>query len=371
MPISQSGSFFSKRPWLISLLCIFILSVWLGLGVLKAEENQSTAPSDEPAPLARVVYQTFNAQQVEKKIDLYGRTAPDRTAKLGAEIAGKITKLNVRKGDSVKAGQSIAQIDLGDLQIRLERAQAMLNVRQQEFNASKSLKSKGLQGEVAYSTAAANLTEAKAMVSAAKLALRNTSVKAPFTGIVDHLYIELGDFVSVGDPVATLIDLETLIIEADVSERHIQQLVTSQPSQIRFISGDEVTGKLRYISRVSSESTNTFPIEIEVPNPNQRIPAGVSAEVELALDEQLAIKITPAMLALDESGNLGVKTLKENRVAFIPIQLVKAEQDGVWLTGLGKQVDIIVLGQGFVRDGDSVEAISVEQANQIAQQQEQ
>ncbi|MGR5457029.1 HlyD family efflux transporter periplasmic adaptor subunit, partial [Vibrio alfacsensis] len=86
-----------------------------------------------------------------------------------------------------------------------------LNVRQQEFNASKSLKSKGLQGEVAYSTAAANLTEAKAMVSAAKLALRNTSVKAPFTGIVDHLYIELGGFVSVGDPVATLIDLETLI----------------------------------------------------------------------------------------------------------------------------------------------------------------
>ncbi len=113
--------------------------------MLKAEEPQPSAPSDTAAPLARVVFQTFHAQKVEKKIDLYGRTAPDRTAKLGAEIAGKIIKLNVRKGDSVKAGQSIAQIDLGDLQIRLERAQAMLNVRQQEFNASKSLKSKGFK----------------------------------------------------------------------------------------------------------------------------------------------------------------------------------------------------------------------------------
>ncbi|MBY6198623.1 efflux RND transporter periplasmic adaptor subunit [Vibrio hangzhouensis] len=371
MPTTSSGSFLSRRPWLISLFCVVALSVWLGLGVLKAEEDSSQSSSSETVPLARVVYQTFDAEQIEKKIDLYGRTAPDRTAKLGAEIAGKIIKLDVRKGDAVKAGQAIAQIDKGDLQIQLERAQAMYNVRLQEFNASKSLKSRGLQGEVAYSTAAANLTEAKAMVSAAKLALRNTTVKAPFAGIVDHLFIELGDFVGVGDPVATLIDLDTLVIEADVSERHIQQLKLNQSSRIRFISGDTVDGTLRYISRVSSIATNTFPIEIEVPNPNQHIPAGVSAEVELALDEQLAIKITPAMLALDESGNLGVKVLNENRVDFIPIQLVKAEQDGVWLTGLGERVDIIVLGQGFVRDGDEVEAISVDQANKIAEQQSQ
>ncbi len=369
MPTTQRGNFLSKRPWLISLVCVVALSTWLGLGVLKAEEAPSQK-KEQIIPLARVVYQEFSAEKIDKKIDLYGRTAPDRTARLGAEIAGKIIKLNVEKGDEVKQGQAIAQIDKGDLNIQLERAQAMLNVRQQEFNASKSLKSRGLQGEVAYSTAAANLTEAKAMVSAAKLALRNTTVTAPFTGIVDNLSIELGDFVGVGDPVATLIDLDTLVIEADVSERHIQKLTPNQTSTIRFVGGEEVTGTLRYISRVSSVSTNTFPIEIAVPNPNQRIPAGVSAEVELALDEQLAIKITPAMLALDEIGNLGVKTLKDNYVDFVPIQLVKAEQDGVWLTGLGTKSDIIVLGQGFVRHGDQVEAISVAEANQIAEQQQ-
>ncbi|MCW8345205.1 efflux RND transporter periplasmic adaptor subunit [Vibrio sp. ZSDZ65] len=367
MPTMQPGRFFSKRPWLISLLFILGLAVWLGLGALRAEEsNPSTSP--EVTPLARVVFQSFVAESIDKKIELYGRTAPDRTAKLGAEIAGKIIGLSVRKGDRVKAGQAIAQIDKGDLAIQLERAQAMLNVRQQEFNASKSLKSRGLQGEVAYSTAAANYTEAKAMVSAAKLALRNTIVKAPFTGIVDQIDIELGDFVSIGDPVAMMIDLNVLVIEADVSERHIQNLSVNQPATVRFIDGTPVTGKLRYISRVSSSTTNTFPIEIEVPNPKQKISAGVSAEVELALEKNIAIKITPTMLALDERGNLGVKTLQSNKVAFVPIQLVKAEQDGVWLTGLGDRVDIIVLGQGFVRDGDAVEAISVEQANQVADQ---
>ena len=69
------------------------------------------------------------------------------------------------------------------------------------------------------------------------------------------------------------------------------------------------------------------------------------------------MKVTPAMLALDESGNLGVKTLDEDLVEFIPVQLVKAEQDGVWLTGLGEKVRIITIGQGFVRNGDKVIAI--------------
>jgi len=83
----------------------------------------------------------------------------------------------------------------------------------------------------------------------------------------------------------------------------------------------------------------------------------VSTEVALNLSQTPAIKITPAMLALDSDGNLGVKILKSNHVQFVPIDLVKAEQDGVWLAGLGDSADIITVGQGFVRDGDAVIAV--------------
>ncbi len=122
------------------------------------------------------------------------------------------------------------------------------------------------------------------------------------------------------------------------------------------------------MSRISSASTNTFPIEIEIDNSDGLLPAGVSAEVKLNLETRDAIKVTPAMLALDEAGNLGVKTLVSvddaPSVKFVGIQLVKAEQDGVWLTGLGQKVDIITVGQGFVRDGDSV--IAVEQGADLS-----
>ncbi|MFC1237057.1 efflux RND transporter periplasmic adaptor subunit [Vibrio sp. F74] len=359
MAIRRVGRFFSQRPWLISFILLIGLSLWLGLGMLQAEENanQNNSAEEPKALLAKVQYQTFEAVLTAKNINLYGRTAPDRQAKLGAEVAGRVVTLMVRKGDEVKKDQAIGQIDKADLEIQLERARANLSVKEKEFKASKSLKSKGLQGEVAYSTAQANLVEARALVKKAQLNLRNTLIRAPFDGIVDTLNIELGDFVSVGDPVATVIDLNVLVIEADVSERHVQSLKVNQKSKIKLIGGEKIEGRLRYISRVSSTATNTFPIEIEIPNPEQKIPAGVSAEVELDLEMKKAIKVSPAMLALDESGNLGVKTLKDDVVHFVPIQLVRAEQDGVWLTGLGFSADIITVGQGFARDGDTVIAI--------------
>ncbi|MDA0148676.1 efflux RND transporter periplasmic adaptor subunit [Vibrio sp. LaRot3] len=355
--------YLATKPYIVSLFLIALLSLWLGLGALKAEdETAQKQQTTQNIPLAKVAFQTFHSEPTHKTIDLYGRTAPDRQAKLGAEYAGKIVRLQVDKGDSVTKNQVIAAIDKGDLDIQLKRAKAMLNVREKEYKAAQALKKRGLQGEVAFANAQAALIEAKASVTNAQIALANTQVTAPFDGIVDHLFIEQGDFVGIGDPVASLIDLSKLVIEADVSERHIQDLKLNQPATIRFINGQETQGKVRYISRVSSESTNTFPIEVEVANPEQKIPAGVSTEVALNLQQQSAVKVTPAMLALDESGNLGVKTLEQETVKFVPIQLVKAEQDGVWLTGLGEQVDIITTGQGFVRDGDQV--IAVEQGKQ-------
>ncbi|WP_300179030.1 efflux RND transporter periplasmic adaptor subunit [uncultured Aliivibrio sp.] len=353
------------RPWIISSFLFLSLFLWIMSGPSHAENTE--IKSDNVAlkvPLANVIVERFESTPTHKTISLYGRTAPDRKTILGAQVAAQVEDLLVRKGVRVKKGQPIAHLDMADLDLRLSQAKAIYSVRLKEFKAAKELRRKGLQGDVAFSQAEASLAEARASVRNAELILKNTTITAPFDGIVEHLFVEVGDFVSRGDPVAKVVVLDPLVIEVNASERHIEQINKGQKAEVFFINGSSIEGYVRYISSVSSLSTNTFSVEVEIPNVGAEIYAGMSSEVEINLDLQLALKVSPAMLALNEAGDLGVKTViqsegnsdSDQKVKFVPIQLVKAEDDGIWLTGLGDEVDIITVGQGFVRDGDFIHA---------------
>ena len=92
-------------------------------------------------------------------------------------------------------------------------------------------------------------------------------------------------------------------------------------------------------------------------NTKNKLLAGLSSEINIVLAKVAAIKVSPALLALDEVGNIGVKTVNNGIVDFTAINIVKSESDGIWLSGLGPKADIIVLGQGFVRAGDQVEPV--------------
>ncbi|MGR5141950.1 efflux RND transporter periplasmic adaptor subunit [Photobacterium sp. DNB23_23_1] len=351
---------FRRKPWIISALILFGLSLWLFSGhqLHPDETPESQAAKDNastPPPLAKVVTEQFTVQPVTRTLSLYGRTAPNRKATLGAEVAGKVDNLLIRKGQRVKTGQPLIQLDKADRELQLARANAILKVRNQEFNASKSLKKRGLQGEVAFSQAEANLIEAKAQVRSLELALANTEIYAPFDGVIELLYIEKGDYLGVGDPIISIVDLDPLVISADVSERHIDKIYKSQQAEVKLVTGFAATGTLSFRGAVASESTNTYPIEVEISNPDMTLTAGSSANLELILATEPAIKITPSMLALDEAGNLGIKTLAaDDKVHFVPISIVKVEPDGVWLGGTENTVEVITTGQGFVRDGDTV-----------------
>ena len=354
---------FARRPWILSIIILLAIGLWLLSGYYPAPEpvsptDSNASQSSREAPLAKVIVSSFKSEPTHRSISLYGRTAPDREATLGAQVSGTVEKQLVQKGQRVTTGQALIQLDKADRELQLKRAEALLRVREKEHKAAKSLRERGLQGEVALSKAEAELIEAKAEVRNLELALGYTQITAPFDGIVEKLHVEKGDYLGVGDPVATVVDLDPLVINADVSERHIQQIHTGQEAKISLVNGYGTNGKLRYQASVASSKTNTFAIEIEIPNPDMAITAGISADVELALDTQTAIKVAPSMLALDESGNLGIKTIVgENQVAFVPISIVKVEPDSIWLGGVGEQVDVITVGQGFVRDGDSVIAV--------------
>jgi multidrug efflux system membrane fusion protein len=352
-----------QQPAWIALIVFIALCLWVASGMLKVQnEGSSSKHKSAEIPLVKVTVEHITADEVTREISLYGRTEPDRIATLRSEVKGLVEEVHVQEGDRVSKGQKIISLEKSDQVSRLQSAKATLKQREVELKGVQALKAQGYQSQTALAQATANLEMAKADTVSFELAVSRSQITAPFDGIINQRFVEVGDFLKEGDNIAILVDLDPLVITANVTEINVQALKTQQQATGRMVSGDMLQGKIRYISSISEPGTNTFKIEVEVPNPDFTQMAGMSTELALPLETTWAMRISPAVMALDEQGNLGVKTVVDEYVKFVPIDIVKSDSQGVWLSGMGQQADIITLGHGFVRDGDKVEVVRVNAA---------
>jgi len=342
-------------PWLVASALAVGLALYITSAVIFPPE-QEKAEERHALPKARVQIQHYVAVPVEQEVELYGRTQADRHATLSAEVSGRVVAVVVERGALVKQGQVLVRLDERDLPQLLARAESLLAQRQIEFDGAKRLDEKGLTGRARLAEAKANLVDAESTVATLRLDLANTQIRAPFDGILNERMVEVGDYLGVGDPIAVVHDIDPLVVHASVTEQHVGQLQIGQPARVRLLDGTIVDGQLRYLSRVADPASATFDIEVTLPNSDGRLIAGLSGAVLLPLGQTPAIKVTPALLALDEHGKVGIKSVVDSKVQFTPVAIVKSEQDGLWLSGLGETADIITLGQGFVRAGDEVVA---------------
>lgn len=345
----------SAKPWIIALFISVALILWMASGALKASAEQERETAEVALPKVQVT--PMRAQSVDRAITLYGRTEPNRQAQLKAETSGKVVELLAERGAFVSKGEPLVRLAMNERQQQLAQARALLDQREIEFQGAKKLSSQGFSGKARLAEAQAQLESAKSLVAQLELDIEQTLIRAPFDGILNERSVEVGDYLGIGDPIAVVYDINPIIVRADAGQHDVAFLKEGLVGQVRFVSGEIRKGSLRYLSKVADEGTNTFRIELALANPDSQLFAGLSAELELPLSEVEAIKVTPALLALDNEGNLGVKSVNQARVVFTPIQLVKAEKDGVWLTGFKGEVNVITLGQGFVRQGDQVEVI--------------
>jgi multidrug efflux system membrane fusion protein len=351
-----------QQPAWIALIIFIALCLWVASGMLKAQdENDSAKSKISEIPLVKVTVEHVIADEVIREINLYGRTEPDRIATLRSEVKGLVKEVFVQEGERVSKGQKIISLEKSDVVSRLQSAKATLKQREVELKGAQSLKAQGYQSQTALAQATANLEMAKADMVSYQLAVFKSQIIAPFDGIINERFVEVGDFLKDGDNIAILVDLDPLVITANVTEVNVLGLKTQQQATGRMVSGDMLQGKIRYISSISEPGTNTFKIEVEVPNPDFTQMAGISTELALPLEKTWAMRISPAVMALDEQGNLGVKTVVDEHVKFVPIDIVKSDSQGVWLSGMGQQADIITLGHGFVRDGDKVEVVRTDE----------
>ncbi|WP_456448324.1 efflux RND transporter periplasmic adaptor subunit [Thiolapillus sp.] len=353
---------FNKHPWIISLLLALGLSAWLASGSINgdpADSEQAADPDEQPAKespaVIKVRVATVHSEPVERSIVLYGRTEPNRSLNLKAEVDGRVEAILKQRGATVEAGDPIIRIAANDRPHLLEHARAELAQRRLEYQGALSLKAKGFQGRTELARKKTLMKEAEAKVAALQREIDNTVVHAPFDGVLLERMVEIGDYVNVGTELARVVDLDPLVVRGDVTQADIDLLRRGQKAIVTLNNGQQHQGRIRYLSRVADEDTNTFRVEVALDNPDGQILGGLGVELQIPLETIMAVHISPALLALNKTGVIGVKWVKDNVVQFTPIDVVRSDPDGTWIRGLDENVDIITVGQAFVREGDKVE----------------
>lgn len=344
----------SRSTWIAAMLVLLIVG-WMGSGfVIASDDPAPVVTREDPKPVA-VAISTSKAETVTQFYQAEGQALPDRDTLLRAEASGDVAQVLVSKGDNVSAGDVIARLDPSGNEAEANRAAQELARAQREFDNAQSLLERGVATQDRVTQARATLASAQAQVTAVAQAAQALTITAPFDGRIETLDLDEGEFVSAGADVGRLVDITPLTVAIQVPQQSLTRLDVGQPATVRFITGEEKEGTVTFVGTSAASETRTFLAEVEVANTDGAIPAGISAEVIIPTGDVTAHFLSPSIVSLDTEGSLGVKTVGAGDVvAFFPIQVVKAQIDGIWVIGLPDTVDVITVGQGFVNAGEIV-----------------
>jgi multidrug efflux system membrane fusion protein len=115
---------------------------------------------------------------------------------------------------------------------------------------------------------------------------------------------------------------------------------------------------VRFVSKSASPTTRTYRVEVEAKNPDGAIPDGITAEVAIPMAPVEASRVPRSALTFSSAGDLGVRIVAgEGKVDFVPISVVEDEQAFMWVAGIPDRARVIVQGQDFVREGQTVQAV--------------
>ena len=349
-----------------------LLILWLASGLWDDQTVASEialAAESEAAEQAsqttqnRVRVELKQAEPRMQSVVLRGRTEAKRSVEVTAEISGQIVKRSAERGQQVRQGQLLCEIATNDRAMAVEEAQAALEQAEIENEGSLELAARGLLSEVAIAAAAARREAAEAHLERQVLNLARTQITAPFDGVVEDLHLDEGDYAMPGDACATLIDLDPMLVAAQVTEEQVEYLQLGSLVKGSTRIGRPLEGELSFIGNQSDPVTRTYTVEITVDNEDYGLRSGLTVSLRVMLDEVKAHGIAPSLLTLNEQGEMGVRLIDaSNRVVFSAVKIIEDGPDGMWVTGLPDTAALITVGQEYVAAGTIVNPVYVDSA---------
>ncbi len=364
-----SGSVFS------ALMVVAVAAVWLGSGYLRDSQNDEPATASlkpiAKSSLPKVQTRLSIAQARQPKIVIRGGIIEaERSVTVRAEIGGKVRFTSTEKeGNFVRKGDLLCGISIDNRQAEKEEAQRTMELRNLQLRSAKKLSKQGYSTQISLAQARANYSTAKSRLERAKLALKHTSILAPFDGILEKVFLDVGDFASTGTACAKVIDMEPLVVSGNITEDEVVKIKPDESGSIVLPDGSKLKGIVRYIAHSADAKTKTYRIELEAQAPNNdsklAVREGITVQIHIPLKSVYAHSIPPSILTLNAQGKIGLRLVvrknNKNIVQFVPIEIIEGNTEEYWVKGLPPEARLIIVGQEYVSDGTEV---AVDSSNQ-------
>ena len=350
-------------------LLVAFLSAALVPGLLHAQDKKEAPKGPPPSPVkvAPVTQKTVSTQ-----ITLIGTTEPIRESTVAAEVAGVVTRFPVTEGQFVEKDALLAAMRDQELRLRLkaleatrEQYDARLKMAAIELERYQKLQKTKSIATTEYDKAfydhkalESQLLGAEATIASLQYDLEHKAVQAPFAGFIAEEYTQVGQWLTAGSPVVKLVDLARIRVTVDVPERYTVKLNAATPAGVALSSlpGEALTGKIASVLPYGNPGSRTFPVRVEMDNPQYRVKAGMEARVTFSLSDTFEALLVPKDAIVTAGGGRMVYAALEGKAVPMPVEVLGYYDENVAVKGqLQTGTPVVIRGNERLRPGQPVQ----------------
>jgi membrane fusion protein (multidrug efflux system) len=343
-------------------------TLWAVLAVaLLAGCGDDEKREDVAAP--PVVFANVEVRNLEERIDATGELVAKESAQIASEISGSVTELLVDEGEAVEAEQVLLEIDperrnleLANARAGLAEAEAGLGEQRRDYQRASTLHERGIASDATLDEAKTALAlgrsraeAARAQVGVAERAVRDASVRAPFSGLIARRKVSRGEFVNVGQPLFELVALDPVEVEFHLAERDSARAVIGQEVRVSVAPfPDEIfPGVVTVVSPTIDPRTRTLRVKAQIDNPDGRLRPGLFARADLGIAVREDVLLVPEeAILLRSDGSVVFRRTEGNRVERVVVETGKQRGDRVEIIrGLASSDQVVTRGQAGLIDG--------------------
>ncbi len=331
--------------------------------------NEKIAALDTVKNLPLVTTIKVEPQKFNHYLELQGNVQTKQNLVVYPETSGTLTHVYVKEGQPVTKGQLLAKIDDGGLSQQVAQLQIQADLAKTTFERQERLWNQNIGSEIQYLQAKSSYESQQQAVNQLKIMLAKTSVRAPFSGVIDDVITEQGSVVAPGQSqLMRIVNLNNMYIETNVPESYITSVTEGKSVQIDFpVLGKSITGVIRQAGNFINPANRTFKVEIAVPNEDRNIKPNLTAKLKINdYTRNNAILIPQNIISENATGEQyiyvvdSINSNNEGKVNRIIIETGKSQGDVIEvISGLEKEVEIIKEGARSVKDGQSVKIINL------------